>query len=104
MKALLPIGSVVLLKGGNKRLIIVGIIQTCPEDGIVYDYMAYLYPEGFVGLEHNYLFNHDDIDRIEVKGFTDNEHDEFRSRLAEFIDNKEAETNGDVHHKVQNNK
>ena len=39
-KNLLPIGSVVLLKGGEKRLMICGRIQTRAGSDKVYDYSA----------------------------------------------------------------
>ena len=43
---LLPIGSVVLLKGGVKRLMIYGVRQTDKKDNTEYDYIGVLYPEG----------------------------------------------------------
>ena len=95
MKKLLPIGSVVLLSGGEKHLMIIGVIQTNPEDGMEYDYLACLYPEGFVGQEHMYLFNHEEINRIDAEGFEDEEHDEFRNMLAEAIDNRETDEKTD---------
>jgi len=87
MKKLLPIGSIVVLNGGDKRLMIIGVVQTNPEDNIDYDYLSCLYPEGFAGPEHIYLFNHEDIEHVVAEGFTDDEHAEFREKLAEFIDN-----------------
>ena len=85
MKNLLPIGSVVLLDGGGKRLMICGIVQDNPADGKQYDYLACLYPEGFVGAEHTYLFNHEDIKRVDAEGFADEEHQQFRGQLAELL-------------------
>ena len=85
MRDLLPIGSIVLLNGGEKRLMIIGVIQINPTDGKQYDYLACLYPEGFVGPEHTYLFNHDDIDKIDAEGFVDEEHNTFRAQLAELL-------------------
>jgi len=90
MKDLLPIGSVVLLKDGEKRLMIIGIIQVNPDDGREYDYLACLYPEGFVGPDFTYLFDHEDIDRIDAKGFTDEEHDKLRAKLAELLVNHDV--------------
>ena len=85
MTDLLPIGSVVLLKDGEKRLMIIGILQSNPEDGREYDYLSCLYPEGFVGPDYTYLFNHEDIDRIDAEGFADEEHDLFREKLMEIM-------------------
>ena len=85
MRDLLPIGSVVLLKNGEKRLMIIGVIQTNPADGKQYDYLACLYPEGFVGPEYTYLFNSEDIQQIDAEGFADDEHHNFRAQLAELL-------------------
>ena len=93
MVELLPIGSIVLLSGGDKRLMIIGVVQINPEDGEEYDYLACLYPEGFVGLEHIYLFNHEDIDSVAAEGFTDDEHYEFRDKLLEVIYSADGESN-----------
>jgi len=89
MRDLLPIGSVVLLNDGEKRLTIIGIIQTDPTDGKQYDYLACLYPEGFIGLEHIYLFNHEDICNVDAEGFTDEEYRTFRGNLSELLKEQE---------------
>ena len=50
IKDLLPVGSIVLLKGGEKRLMICGILQSeASEDAKNYDYLGTLYPEGHIG-------------------------------------------------------
>lgn len=55
MKELLPIGSVVMLKGGNKRVMICGRIQTHVETGKTYDYCACYYPEGIINPRELFL-------------------------------------------------
>lgn len=82
---LLPIGSVVLLKEADKRLMIYGIKQMNEEDGQTYDYIACLYPEGNIGEEYNYLFNHEDIERVDFLGFVDSEFQLFREALAKEL-------------------
>ncbi len=47
-RELLPIGSVVLLKGGEKRVMICGRIQTKAGEDIIYDYSACYFPEGII--------------------------------------------------------
>lgn len=86
----LPIGTVVMLKGGTKRTMIVGF---CPiaEDGKRYDYIGCLYPEGVVSANESLLFNHDQVEKIYAKGFTDQEHEEFMTKLNELITSKENE-------------
>ena len=50
IKDLLPIGSVVLLENGEKRLMISGIMQSDAEkQGKEFDYLGILYPEGHIG-------------------------------------------------------
>ena len=80
---LLPIGTIVLLKEGEKRLMINGIKQTnASGDGKEYDYLGILYPEGHIGDEFQYLFNHEDISEIVFKGYEDDERKEFIAKLA----------------------
>lgn len=82
---LLPIGTIVLLKEGEKRLMINGIKQTNANgDGKEYDYLGILYPEGHIGDEFQYLFNHEDISEIIFKGFEDDERNEFITKLVKL--------------------
>ena len=77
MKDLLPVGSVVLLKDATKKLMIIGILQVKPDEDTVYDYLGVPYPEGYVGAENNFLFNHADINDLIFKGYTNPERDIF---------------------------
>lgn len=82
IKDLLPIGSVVLLKDGQKRLMITGVKQTdLSEDGREYDYFGVLYPEGHIGEDFQYLFDHEDIQQIFFRGFEDEERARFLTEL-----------------------
>jgi len=84
VKELLPIVSVVLLKGGKKRLMIYGIKQTDNATEIEYDYISVLYPEGNMGEAGQYLFNHEDIEQVYFKGYEEEEREEFLENLSEF--------------------
>ncbi|MGO5113766.1 DUF4176 domain-containing protein [Candidatus Avoscillospira sp. LCP25S3_F1] len=88
IKELLPIGSVVLLKEGRKRLMIYGIKQTDQNTSIEYDYIGVLYPEGNMGEVGNYLFNHENIETIYFLGYQDEERNGFLERLAQYYQNK----------------
>lgn len=77
---LLPLGSVVLVKGGNKRVMITGRIQARSGDERVYDYSACYYPEGIVNPREMFFFDHDGIDRLYFIGFQDEEELRFRSQ------------------------
>ena len=70
---LLPIGSVVLLKEGNKRLMICGRIQTKDGEDTIYDYSACMYPEGIVDPSSMFFFNNDAIETVFFLGFQDSE-------------------------------
>ena len=54
-RKLLPIGSVTLLKGGEKRVMICGRIQTKKGDDTIYDYSACYFPEGIVNPQHMFF-------------------------------------------------
>ena len=69
----LPIGTVVLLKNGSKRVMIYGRKQIHVETGQEWDYLACLYPEGNINEEFMYLFNHDQIDKVFYLGYKDEE-------------------------------
>lgn len=84
IKELLPIGSVVLLKSGKKRVMIFGIKQTDNSTGVEYDYISVLYPEGNVGEVGQYLFNHSDIEEIYFRGYEDEEREGFLNALDNY--------------------
>lgn len=83
IKDLLPIGSIVLLKDGEKRIMINGVLQNdAGGTGKNYDYLGILYPEGHIGEGFQYLFNHEDIDTIVFRGYEDEERTAFLEKLA----------------------
>ena len=63
-KNLLPIGSVVLLKGGDKKIMVCGRIQAKEGENTIYDYSACYYPEGIVDPSSMFFFNRDAIDTV----------------------------------------
>ncbi len=78
---LLPIGSVVLLTGATKKLMIYGVGQTDLTDNQDYDYIGVAYPEGNMGEGTQFLFNHTDIQEVFFRGYSDAERDGFIERL-----------------------
>lgn len=87
IKDLLPIGSIVLLENGEKRLMINGIMQSEANGaGKEYDYLGVLYPEGHIGDQFQYLFNHVDIKEIVFRGFEDSERSEFMEKLSKIYE------------------
>lgn len=82
----LPIGTVALLKGGTKRVMITGFCAIAQEDqGKVYDYSGCVYPEGFITSNQVCLFNHDQIEQIFHVGLADEEEKTFKAKLAEIL-------------------
>lgn len=89
MKSLLPIGSVVLLNGGEKRLMICGRIQTDVATGTTYDYSACFYPDGIISSKELFMFNNENIRKIFFIGFQDGEEFAFRQFMEEQLAGKE---------------
>ena len=82
---LLPTGTVVTLKNGTKKLMVFGIIQTVQENpDQEYDYIGVPYPEGNMGQDFQYLFNHADVEQVYFRGFEDVDRQEFIYNLTEF--------------------
>lgn len=84
VKNLLPIGSVVLLKEGKKRLMIYGVKQTDQTTNKEHDYIGVLYPEGNIGSVGHFFFNHSDIEVISYLGLNDMERQKFLEKLSAF--------------------
>ncbi|MBE5801775.1 MAG: DUF4176 domain-containing protein [Clostridiales bacterium] len=65
IEGLLPVGSVVMLKEGTHRVMIIGYCQRLVnEPEKLYDYVGCLFPEGFLNAERNFLFNREQIDQV----------------------------------------
>lgn len=88
IEGLLPVGSVVLLKEGNHRVMIIGYCQRLvnqPEK--VYDYVGCLFPEGYLSAERNYLFNREQIDTVYSVGYQTDGQFAFIEKMEETIAN-----------------
>lgn len=82
IEKLLPAGSVVLLKNAAKKLVIIGILQVNPDENRIYDYLGVPYPEGYIGGENNFLFNHEDINDIIFRGYENPERESLVSAIG----------------------
>ncbi|UOY91223.1 DUF4176 domain-containing protein [Ectobacillus sp. JY-23] len=81
---LLPNGSIVLLKEGEKRLVIYGRKQLLMrQEPVMYDYIGCFYPEGYINPDYTFVFNHEDIEDIVFVGFSDEEEEKFATLLGE---------------------
>lgn len=85
IKEILPIGSVVTLQGGTKKIMIVGRIQEEKATGTSYDYSAVFYPEGILDPNELFLFQHTDIDLIYFVGLQESEEFAFRSFMEQRL-------------------
>lgn len=81
----LPLGSVVELEGGNKRLVICSRIQTMAGSDVIYDYCACYYPEGIVSSSSMIFFNREDIAEVYFIGYEDQEELEYQEMLNELV-------------------
>ena len=88
----LPIGTVVLLKGGKRELMINSYCITTNGDvydkngkvdakGLVFDYGACFYPEGMITSDQLFAFNHEQIEKISYMGYKT----EQQKQLSDFI-------------------
>ena len=85
----LPLGSVVLLKGGYKKVMIMGFAPVnMANKEETYDYIGCLYPEGVLKTDVNIVFNHDNIQQIFAIGLRDEEQKEFMKNIDKFLEKK----------------
>lgn len=92
----LPIGTVVLLKNAEKRIMITGFC--CINNNKMYDYIGCLYPEGYITKDDVLLFDHKDIDKLYYMGFESEEDKEFKGTLNKVLGEYNKENTG-----IQNN-
>lgn len=82
----LPIGTVVLLKGGKKRAMITGFCSVAQENQEkIYDYSGCVYPEGYLSSNQVCLFDHNQIEKIFFVGFEDEEEVAFKDKLNKIV-------------------
>ena len=85
----LPIGTVVTLKNGRKKIMITGFCtMTEVEKEKVYDYSGCLYPEGYLKSNQFLLFNHEQIDKICHLGLIDEDEKKFKDKLEKLLEEK----------------
>lgn len=85
---MLPIGSVVTLQGGTKKVMIVGRFQHNPADNRQYAYSAVYYPEGMLNTNELFLFDQEDILGIYFQGYKCLAETEFKQFAIEQLKKK----------------
>lgn len=88
---LVPIGSVVLLKNSEAKLMVMGYCQSLEsgEDAKIYDYCGCLFPSGYESPDQVYLFDHEQVESIYFLGYQDEEQMAFMERVVDFINSLE---------------
>lgn len=83
---LLPLGSIVILKGSTKKVMIISRALGVGVNGKPYyfDYGACFYPEGLIGDQLLY-FNHEDIMKIEHEGFVNGDEAIMQENIQLFV-------------------
>lgn len=89
MKSYFPIGTVVLLKGANKKIMIIGIGQKQVDTDKLWDYAGCVFPEGYLSPDKVFLFNHEQIEQVYMIGYQDKEQLEFLAKVNAYMNQKE---------------
>lgn len=101
LKKYLPIGTIVKLKTGKRKVMITGFcLYDHDAAHTLYDYCGCAYPEGMLSTNEVNLFNHGDIEKVFHMGVSDEEEKKFKVNLGSMLqiiehtstpDNKEEE-------------
>lgn len=87
MRTLKNLGSIVLIKNSQKRLMITGRFVRTRAEGKDFDYVGCLYPEGHIGGNAYLLFNDEDIAEVVFPGLENDPEDiSFLKKLEEAVD------------------
>ena len=83
----LPLGSIVVLQGGIRKVMIIARGMNVKRDGETYfvDYGGVLYPEGLTGDQMVY-FNKEGISKVYFHGYRDDDDDIVMNALNEYLD------------------
>ncbi|EGO8095111.1 DUF4176 domain-containing protein [Enterococcus faecium] len=95
---LLPLGTIVYLKEGTAKLMIVGRGASFEdEEGQKFtDYIGVIYPNG-IDPQDALFFNHEDIDKIVFVGYSDEEETRFLEVYEEWKKNLEESKKEENH-------
>ena len=80
----LPIGSIIKLKEGQVKLMIIGYLKYAVGDQEkIFDYAGCLYPNGYQSKEKCVVFNHEDIIKVYALGYQDDLQEYFEAQLIQ---------------------
>lgn len=94
---LLPLGSVVYLKEGTKKVLIIarGLIAKNGDGVVFFDYGGVPYPEGLQDDKMAY-FQHDAVSKVVFNGYSDFDDEATVEKINAYIDNHPEISKGDV--------
>ncbi len=92
---LLPNGSIVKLKGGERNVMICGRVVVSDGSDHIYDYTGCLYPEGLAQANNMFFFDRDAIEQILFIGFQDEEELAYREEVLDQLGDLKVE-NGEI--------
>lgn len=93
---LLPIGSVVKIEGGSKKVMITGYYSKNDKDSKIYTYNGCIFPEGF--MENTFLlFDAPQIEDVLYRGYENEEYENYLDKLSSNINIiSESSSNNEV--------
>ena len=92
---LLSIGSVVLLKGEGKKLMLIGYFGV-DSRGTSVDYMGVPYPEGYISSDTIVGFNQNEVIQVLHEGYKDVEQERFFTELNAYKNGTHIQSNATV--------
>lgn len=105
----LPIGTIVLLKGGKKELMIVsycifpqgevydknGKLDDAEFGERMYEYGGCVYPEGMLSSDQLFAFNHEQIAKVLYRGYDTQKQKDISNILIAAMEERDKRANGD---------
>ncbi len=85
MVDLLRLGSIVRIDGIKGEYLIIGYFPEDPKTGAIYTYLGINDKVGMSFNEDAIFFNQDRITEIVYEGYSDEESDEFRAKLRDYM-------------------
>jgi len=94
IEGLLPVGSVVMLKEGSHRTMIIGYAQRMKDKPeAVFDYVGIMWPEGHTSPDATYCFNRDQVQTVYFLGYQTDGQQVLNARIEAALDALKAPKN-----------
>lgn len=101
-KKILPLGSVVLLNGGTKKVMIIGYCMKTPEKpNKIYDYCGCVFPEGVLRSDVTCVFDNEQIKEICFSGYENEETSTFLNKVIALTSKEDKKEDSDTEPRFQ---